>query len=140
MSWIHCAITAGVVGLLLTGGSKAGSVIMDRQAACKLVHTADKHIGETITFRGEYVTDHIERSLIEPVGCDQGIGLGATSADADQALNAADPPPWSNSRRIYATFTAVISQEKPNDFQFLADKGVRLDVARVVDVKVTGPQ
>ena len=103
------------------------------------MHARTKHLGETITFYGEYLTDHIERSLILPNGCDRGIGLGQLSPDADKVLSSADNP-LKFERKIEATFTGTLVQDKPNGFTFLNDDGVRLDISHIADQKVTDQQ
>jgi hypothetical protein len=108
----------------------------DARAVCLIMHARSKHLGETITFVGKYQTDFIERSLIVPNGCDRGVGLGTVAPDADHLLDQATDP-LKPDRRIDATFTGTLVQDKPNGLTFHNDDGVRINVSKVTDLKVT---
>jgi hypothetical protein len=61
------------------------------------------HLGETVTFTGEYITDSLERFWVRPNGCECGIPLGQRAAEGDDLLDRAvdDTKP---KRRIEAVF------------------------------------
>jgi hypothetical protein len=65
-------------------------------------------MGDTITFAGEYWTDHIERSGVRPKGCDRFIHLQEVSPEADKVLMVLDGPDYPPDRGIEAIFTATI--------------------------------
>ncbi len=105
------------------------------QRACAVIQDGAKHIGETITFRGEYHTDHIERSLVKPLGCDRGIGLGGGSdPEVWKPIQAVESPVYDPWRRIEATFTGTVVQRRANGMQYANDDGVRLRIDRITDV------
>jgi hypothetical protein len=110
---------------------------MNASAVCQFFQDRSTHIGETITFHGAYLTDHVDRALILPTGCKRGIGLGKMSPAANKLLEAADPPPWPFTRKIEAIVTAIIFQIPPNNSTFKGDDGVRLDVTAVTEIRVT---
>lgn len=130
------ASLASAKGPAIAQGTKAPNTI-DNSTACRAAIEPKRFIGRTITFVGDYITDHIERTLIIPKGCKQGIGVGATSKMVDDRLNAVDDPlSLSASRRIRAIFTATLIQAEPNGAQFFGDPGVRLSVSRVSNIEV----
>jgi hypothetical protein len=97
------------------------------------------YMGETVTFAGEYMSDHIERSVVLPKGCDRGVGVGRLSPQAEKVLESADEPPYRFNRRIEAIFTGTLVQEEPNGFLFYKDNGVRLNISNITDLKITDP-
>jgi hypothetical protein len=101
---------------------------------CKIVHDRGKWLGLRVEFRGEYLTDHLERSLIRPIGCEIGIGLGAWTSTVEERVSQADPPPWSLGQTIVATWTATIVRSEPGGLEFHKDDGIRLNVIGVSDV------
>jgi hypothetical protein len=102
---------------------------------CRIMRAPTKYVGLTITFAGRYLTDHIERSLILPRGCNSGIGLGELSPEAEKVLEGANDPTKPD-RRIDAIFNGTLVQEKPNNFEFHNDDGVQLSVSSVTDLKI----
>jgi hypothetical protein len=97
------------------------------------------HVGETITFAGEFWTDHIERAGVRPNGCDRFIHLREVSPEADKVLMVLDGPVY----RIEAIFTGTIvfdgeRAEWPPDM-WIRDDGVRLNISRITDVKIIDP-
>jgi hypothetical protein len=130
-------IGASVLGLLYPTVTSAEPQAMDARTVCQIAHTRTKHIGESVTFLGEYMTDHLERSLVLIVGCDRGIGLGSMSPEAEKLIDAADPQPWSFDRHIRGVFTATLFQVQPNGMTFMNDDGVRLNVTSVTNLVVT---
>jgi hypothetical protein len=84
------------------------------------------------------MTDHIERSLVLPNGCDRGIGLGNLSPEAQKALYSADDgdDPLTE-RKVEAIFTGMLVQEEPNGFMFYKDDGVRLNISSIADLKIS---
>ena len=125
--------------LLLCAAVQANAAdLSNSKSVCKIIRARAKHVGETIIFHGEFRTDHVERSLILPKGCDRGIGLGQLSPDADKVLSGAYDRSKPNSK-IEATFTGMLVKDEPNGFKFWNDDGVRLDISHIADLKVTDP-
>ena len=122
---------------LLNGRALAAKPAPDQVQACRVAHSPRSHIGKTITFRAEYLTDHIERRWLRPIGCDRGFGLGSMTPVVEHLIADADPPIWYPGRRkIIAVFEAKVAQGKPNEFEFAHDDGVRLNVAKVAELQV----
>jgi hypothetical protein len=97
---------------------------------CEIAAHPERHLGETVTIRGRYLTDGIERSIVVPAGCRLGLGVGdvsdAASAILTERLNSLRPP-----SPIDATFSGVIIRVTPNLLEFHNDKGYRLSIAAV---------
>jgi hypothetical protein len=131
--------------LALLGGLAATRVhtasgAINSSAACRIAHTPESHVGETITFVGYYMTDHIERSLIRPEQCNRGIGVGEITAAAQKYIDASDRPPFQPGDRIRAAFTATIVRDEHNEVQLFHDTGVRLNVIQIVPITADGPE
>ena len=114
---------------LVASSVQAEPRVLEPRAICRIVHERAKHLGETLTFRGELLTDHIERALIRPIGCEKGIGLGEMTPAAQKLVDDADPPIWlPGRRRIVGLFTGTLIRGEPNGSEFIRDDGVRLNV------------
>jgi hypothetical protein len=111
----------------------AAPVPTAEQRACAVIKEAGKHVGETISFHGEYLTDHIERSVVVPSGCSRGIGLGGYNREVWKPIDSVDSP-WVPRRHIEATFIGTLIKQRANVAQFAADDGVRFKVDHVTDV------
>jgi hypothetical protein len=112
---------------------------LDGKAACEIAKTRGRHLGQTVVFRGEYLTDHMEKAAIRPIGCDVAFGLGSLADDVERRIQSADPPPWiSPQRRMIAVFTGLLTQRGRDGLQFYRDDGIRLDVTSMTDLKVIG--
>jgi len=108
----------------------AEPLLLSRSAACSMAHESKKHIGEVVRFSGIFKTDHKERAIVTPLGCDRGIGFGSAVPGILKLLIAADPPPYGPVRGITGVFEALILQDTPDDDEFLQDDGIRLKVQR----------
>jgi hypothetical protein len=75
---------------------------------------------------------------VTPAGCDQGIGLSEITPVAGRLLNEAVHPLYLE-RKIRATFTGTLAQYDPDGYLYFHDNGVRLNVTRVTDLKISKP-
>ncbi len=133
MSWWRLAL---ISTLFLAEDALAAEPEPQDAYVCKIAYAPHRHVGETVVFRGEYLTDHIERSLVRPIGCDRGIGLGSMTPEAEKLLVEADPPTWRPGvRRVVAVFKAQLVQDEPNGFEFFHDTGVRLNVLKIGELR-----
>jgi uncharacterized protein YecT (DUF1311 family) len=119
----------------------ASGAVLSAAEACDILHGGGRHIGETITFPGDYQTDRAAGlALILPVGCDRAAGVAGMDAGAKRLIGEADPPPWPlPHRRLLGVFTARLIQDAPDESVFDHDDGVRLEVAQIADLQVIQP-
>jgi hypothetical protein len=111
--------------------------LLDNASAYKVLSSERKmHIGERVTFDGTFVTDYIEHSLIIPIHCRWGIGVGSTSSDFDKALNQLIRSGLDPSKGLRGTFTGTIVQNKKGSMKFSHDDGVRLNVTELNHARV----
>src|SRR5262249_43949464 len=87
-----------------------------------------KHIGQTITFRGVFYSDNLERSVIWPDHCRR-AWVGAGYPMTPQAGKALEGNPLSPFTKVHAVITGTLRPDKVNTF--LSLNGVRLDFIRV---------
>jgi hypothetical protein len=115
-----------VSALLLATSAQAGT-----HNACSITSRSErlKHIGETITFTGEYGSD-IERALVLPDGCPWGVGVGTIAPEAEIALEAFQGKPTNT---VHGAFTGTLVRGAPNGFEFYKDDGTRLNITRLAD-------
>ena len=103
-------------------------------AACAWLRARGDHLGETISFQGEYVNDHSGPALVRPIGCDQAIVLREMDPAARMMLDRVDPPPWTGQpRRFVALFTGRLVH---TGVTATDDDAIRLHVAEVTNVRV----
>lgn len=112
-------------GLLVAPACSAPKVL-SAAAACKLLVDRVHHVGETITFPGDYTSDHIEREVISPTGCRWGIGVRSTDRNITRIIEQLDRP--ESRKGVRARFTGKLVQVAPNGMLFFKDDGVRLNV------------
>jgi hypothetical protein len=129
------------IGTFIMEASQASSNVLSASAVCRIASERGKHIGETITFRGIYASDHIERSAIFFRNCVAGvrilrIGIDNVSPSAEKQIDQADRPPWTLDKHIYAIFTAKLVQSARNNFLYANDDGVRFDVIQVKGISL----
>ena len=107
------------------------------QQACDVIRARTQHVGEVVSFRGEFVSDHLGVATIRPVGCKERAGIDVIRPAALRRLHQADPVPWSSpSRHLMAEFTARLVRSGART----ADVGgVRLSVSTVRDLSVIEP-
>lgn len=101
----------------------------DAHDVCHMISRGErlKHIGETITFAGEFGSD-IERSVAWPDGCPWGVGVGKIAPDAEKIINAFQGHP---AITVHGTFTGTLTRVGSNGFEFYKDDGMRLDIIRL---------
>jgi hypothetical protein len=117
----------------------AAPTMLTDEAACRLLFDERAHVGETITFTGDYSSDQIERAVVSPKGCAKGFGVGAIAEDAQKAMDPRTAPGLYPARDIEAVITGVLVQVKPSGGQFFHDQGVRLNITSVSQVKPLKP-
>lgn len=107
---------------------------------CELTAHASRYEGRQVTFRAEFGTDGIERSVLMDDRCAgrKGIGLGRAPEDVAYRLfgpirhaNVAQIP----QPRIFATFIGTVVREKPSEFEFHNDDGFRIDLVGVSRIR-----
>ena len=127
-----------VVALGLCHSIKAQAAeLLSAKAACQMAHAPEKQMGQTIRFYGSYAADR-ERAVITPTGCDRRIGVGAIAPEPERLLQASVDPlkPFVE---IEAEFTATFSRVAPNSMVVARDKGFRLDVSEISNLRVIEP-
>ena len=109
----------------------ADEKILSNSDACKFLSSPErsKHTGETIAFLGEYTSDHIERSVIRPVGCRYGVGVGTVDPISDKLIDRLDRP--GGDQGVRGLFTGTLAQAEPNGMTFFRDDGIRLNIIRL---------
>ncbi len=127
----------GMLGLTisLTACSTGPANALDANPACRIKHEESHHIGETISFRGEYVSDGIERAIVTPAGCDSGFGIGTIAPELVSQMDSHVLPGFYPALKIDAVFTGQLVQGTPNTAQFRLDDGVRLNITAVQDIR-----
>ena len=99
-------------------------------AVCEFVKSPGQHLGETVTIRGSFGTDGIERAVVIPGGCKHGLGVGnisdETAVTIDDLARSAGP-----AFRIDAEVRGVIVRVAPNTFEFHQDHGYRLNIISI---------
>ncbi len=114
-------------GLLMSGC--AAPEVLSASAACKLLADKGRHVGETITFPGDYTSDHMERAVVWPTGCRWGIGVRATNNNVKKLIEPLDPP-WGHNG-VRGRFTGKLVQSARNGMLFFHDDGIRLNIIRL---------
>jgi hypothetical protein len=137
---VRLNVFAAILILSCTAIQSCAVYLSNPKTVCSIMHARAKHLGETITFDGEYLTDNIERPLILPNGCDLSIIVGQISSDANKTLTSADRPPLKSGRKVEATFTGTLVQGQPNGLTYKYDDGVRIDLSSIAKLKITDPQ
>lgn len=130
--WLSQSFMAAFV---LLGFGNPASAASNAAPICRVASEAKKHVGETVRFRGVYLTDGIERAIVTPVGCRQSFAIGAIPDDVAKSLDARALPGLYPRGDVEAVFTGTIVQDAPNGAQFFKDDGARLNVIKVEDVK-----
>lgn len=62
MGWLRSAVAAAA--MLAVPGSEAAAGVLDAHAACEWMHKASEHIGEPVTFRGEFDFEDVDHTGI----------------------------------------------------------------------------
>src|SRR5579872_1845846 len=127
--WVEAAARAGAMR----------APVVSAGAACEVLRRRGWHLGETLTFAGEYTVDRRGGfALVRPLGCDQETGLSGAAPAARRQLDAAVPywaPPH---RRVVGRFTARLVLAPRDGARFFDDDGVRLQVDAVSGLQVIG--
>jgi hypothetical protein len=114
--------------------------MLTAREACDSIRARTWRVGEQVSFRGEYISDHSGLTMIRPVGCDRGAGVAVIEPSAVRRIDEADPRPWSfPGRRLIAQFTATLVQGGQDESDFDHDNGVRLSISSIRYVKVVQP-
>ena len=128
------AISLTTVVVVLIVSASAQSKSLSDTDACRLFASLRKanHIGETIVFRGEFTSDYMERSIIRPVGCHYGRGIGSMDSQSENTIDRLAPSvaPSGKYLGVRATFTTTIVQGERNGMLYANDDGIRLNVSR----------
>ena len=97
---------------------------------CSMISRSErlKHIGDTITFAGEYASD-FERALVLPDGCQWGVGVGTVAPEVASAIGTFQGRP---STSVHGIFTGNLVRSAPNSFEFYRDDGTRLNITRLI--------
>ena len=109
----------------------SGTKVLGNKDACNFLNNPErtKHAGETITFLGEYTSDHMERSVIRPAGCRSGIGVGTVDPVSEKLIDRLDS--FQGGKGVRGQFTGTLVQVEPNGMTFFRDDGIRLNVSRL---------
>jgi len=131
------SLKLGVLGLTisLTACTTGPANAVDASSACRIKHDESHHVGETISFRGEYDSDGIERAIVMPAGCDSGFGVGTIAPALVTQMDSHVLPGFYPARKIDAVFTGQLVQSTPNTAQFRLDDGVRINITAVQGIR-----
>ena len=120
--------------------TRAPIAVVSPGQACEVLHRRSWHLGETLTFAGEYTADRRGGfALVRPLGCDQETGLSNIAPAARRQLDAANPAWAPPRRRVVGRFTARLVLAPRDGARFFDDDGVRLQLASVSGLHVIEP-
>lgn len=137
MNWLKTAGLGIAVSCALLPFLSACSEqkVLSAKEACRFLSREErlKHLGETITFEGEYTSDHMERSVVGVVGCRSAIGVESMDPETQAAIDRLDRPEDAKKgfTGIRGQFTATLARKEPNSLLYFHDDGIRLDVHRL---------
>ncbi len=131
-----CALAAPLLGCQATGTSGIVA-IMAPGPACQVARDGRPYVGRTISFRGDYTSDRIERARARPPGCDTGFKVGSIASGLDRKMDPHVLPGFYPGRYIQAVFVGELVQGPARGGQFQDDDGVRLNIVEVHDIRPT---
>lgn len=119
---------AATLAVTLWGAANAAQDLSTTRI-CNLLSKLErgKHVGQTITFSGDYGSD-IERAVAWPDGCRWGVGVRNISPEAGKGIDRFQGHPITT---VHGIITGTLTRVRPNGFELYKDDGVRLDIIRL---------
>lgn len=106
-------------------------------AACAILRARGAHIGQTLSFRGEYLSDRRGTVVVRPIGCEEAVVVRDLDQAARSMADRVGPSTrTATSQRFVALFTATLVHAGPPGSE---DDATRLSVKSITNVQVIQP-